>query len=213
MRSALLWMARNERLGETIPNAALRQARRASLHARRAGRGRLRRSRAPARRAHRGALHASRREHRLARRGRGGRSRTTATSSSQDAERSACGRAHRALHQAHPAGPRPGLRRLPGASATTSPGRCAAGRHLVLDRHGGLGLHRPHARPGRGPHGRARQRRHRPAGLPPAHRRPTSRACCRTSRPSAWSRAPTTSPPRSPTGMPPRSTPTSSGSP
>ena len=87
--------------------------------------------------------------------------------------------------------------------------RCAeAGTWFWIDMEGSA-LHRPHHGPGRGPHGRARQRRHRPAGLSEAHVPPMSSACCPSSPPSAWSRAPTTSRPPSPTAMRPRSTPTS----
>ena len=91
--------------------------------------------------------------------------------------------------------------------------RARRGRRLVpVDRHGGQRLHRARrsrctsacARSSRGPGSACR----RTCGGPP----PTSSGCARSTRRSAWSRAPTTRRSRSPTATGAASTRTSSGS-
>ena len=76
----------------------------------------------------------------------------------------------------------------------------AAGDRLVpVGRHGGQRLRRAHDRALRAaPRGPAADR-DLPPGLPPPDRRRHRARCCRSTRPSASSRAPTTRPERSPT--------------
>ncbi len=127
----------------------------------------------------------------------------------RDAVPGAPPRPHRDLGQAHPARPRPGRLTAASSAATAIAERCAAHGTLVLDRHGGLGPHRGHGPPGRDPHGAPPERRHRAAGLPPAHRRGHPAPPAASGRPSGSSRAPTTSPAPSAIARLPRSTPTS----